>query len=78
MTDDEMAEYKVLKLANELGKFALEVASSTGIDQNALERLQLRGWVRLIDVSPIAAYPGRLFRVFAASPEALTWYKSRG
>jgi hypothetical protein len=80
MTDNEMAEFMVLKMANEYGKFALEVgASLPSLDtQEALQRLQVRGWVRFLDISPIAEHPNRLFRIFMASAEAMTWYKSRG
>ena len=39
-----------------------------------LERLQLRDWVKLIDVSLIANATG-VFRIFRIMPEALEWFK---
>lgn len=81
VTDDEKQEYNLLKLANEHGKFALELLTKDSPGplkdaQAALERLQMRGWVRLIDISPLPSYPGRLFRIFLATDEALTWRRS--
>lgn len=66
MTEKERAELRILRLANELGKFAVPLhpeAMTRRADQEALERLQVREWVRLIDVSFIAASGGicRLF-----------------
>lgn len=78
MTDEEIEERKILALANENGKFAIEVAYTgwTLQGQQALERLQLREWVRLIDVTPVAAYPNRLFRAFMLTKPAREWLKN--
>lgn len=77
ITDDQKAEVEILGLANEMGKFALELSFvGTPEQQQALERLQVRRWITLADVAPVAAYPGRLFRVFVASDEALAWHAS--
>jgi hypothetical protein len=71
MTDEEMDELALLKLANETGKFAIQIGLTK--HQLALERLQVRRWVSLIDVTPIAERPGMLFRIFLASPAAMAW-----
>lgn len=77
MTEDERHEYEVLKLATEGGTFAIEIAVRMNPleKQFALERLQRRRWITLIDISPVNQHPGRLFRVFLASPEAMTWFR---
>lgn len=77
MTDEEMSRYAVLKLANENGKFALEVGSVLRAQvQIEFEQMLISGWVRLIDVTPIAEYPKRLFRVFIVSADAMAWFRS--
>lgn len=78
MTSAQKAEFDLLKHATEQGKFVapLGVALNEGRLQLALERLQLRGWLNLIDISPITLAPG-LYRVFLASPEAMTWVRSQ-
>jgi len=45
--------------------------------QDALERLMLRDWIRLIDVSPTPTATGdlRLMRVFRVMPIAVEWYQ---
>jgi hypothetical protein len=59
---------KILSLANERGKFAIEVGFRIDREeQDGLEELLLTGRVRLIDVSPIADMPGS-FRVFQIVP----------
>ena len=79
MTPDELAEYEVLKLANENGKFAVEYGAGLSGQQqiDALERMQLRREVILIDMSPLAAYPGKVFRVFLVTPEKLAWFRAQ-
>ncbi len=65
MASDHEEEMKFLALANEKRKFAISITAELGeAGQKALERLQTRGWIRLIDVSMIAARPGQLFRIF--------------
>lgn len=80
MTDDQIAEFGVLKMANEHGAFALQLGVPLMPPplQFALERMQRRGWVTLIDLSPISEHPDRLFRVFLASSAALTWFRRAG
>lgn len=74
MTNEERHEAKILRLANEHGKFAIELGFIGSVDQQqALERLQLRRWILLIDISGVVSHPGRLFRVFMASDEAMAW-----
>ena len=77
MTEEQQAEYAVLKATTDDGVFALEVGAMFEDQkiQTALERMQYRGWVRLLDISQLSAKPG-LFRVFKASDEAMTWYRS--
>lgn len=79
MTDTEKARYEVLKLANENGKFAVQLGTPFRQEAQilAFEEMQITGWVRLIDVTPIAEYPDRLFRVFLASPEAMAWFRAQ-
>jgi len=62
----------LLKLANDNGKFAIQVAKALPYDQQqALEWMQLQDWIRLIDVTPVSAHsPGGVFRVFLASTVA--------
>lgn len=65
-------EWEIIKLANDKGKFAIELGAT--IDhQDGLESLLLRRWVTLIDVSPTSLFPRKLFRVFLLSPEAMEW-----
>lgn len=77
MTEDEQQEYEVLKLATQEGAFAIEMGllMEPVERQLALERLQRRRWITLIDIAPVKQHPGRLFRVFLASPEAMTWFR---
>ena len=81
MTDDEAAQFEILKLATEEGKFAVAVggAFKTTLLQDAFERLMTRGWIRLIDITPLASgeRAGRLYRVFLASDEAMSWFRSK-
>ncbi len=70
LNDDE-EELELLKLANEHGKFAIPILTQPLSEpkQLALERLQQRRWITLIDVTPIANMTG-LYRIFLLSPEA--------
>ncbi len=69
----EEEEMKFLRLASERGKFALSVTNEhTQEQQDALESLMEKGWIRLIDVTMISSLPG-LFRIFQLSREA--WAK---
>lgn len=79
MNSNEQAEFDVLKLATEEGVFAIELRTPmpTGQQQLALNRLQKRRWITLIDVSPIAIQQDKLFRVFMATEEAMTWFRSQ-
>lgn len=67
---------KLLKLANERGKFALSLASDPDL-QIALEWMQDNGWVTLVDVSHLANAPNghrhAIFRIFRLMPPALEW-----
>lgn len=74
MTENQQFEFAILCLANEFGKFALEVGHTGDKDfQLALERLQIRRWVMLIDVSQISIHRDKLFRLFMISQEAYEW-----
>ena len=71
MTDDEREELKLLRLSSEKGKFAVGISYPMAAPaQAALERLQEREWIRLIDVTPIAESPG-VYRVFLLMKPAL-------
>lgn len=76
MLPEQAAEMEILTLmTRDTYKFALEVGYPHTLEQvDALERLMLRDWIRLIDVSIIANCPG-LFRVFRVMPEAVEWFK---
>jgi hypothetical protein len=72
----EAAERQLLEMATPEGKFALQVGMNLPRDlQLALERLQLKRWVTLIDVTPVSAYPDRVCRIFLLSDEAMIWFK---
>lgn len=62
MTNDE-ADRKLLGLANEKHKFALEIGHLDVDMQFALERGIDNEWFTLVDVSRLAARPG-VFRIF--------------
>jgi len=80
MTDDEAAEFDLLALmTHDTRKFAISVGYPVLSVQQALERLQLRDWVRLVDVTTIAATEGKaLMRVFRVMPAAVKWHRSHG
>jgi hypothetical protein len=77
MTEEQEAELKMLGYASEKGKFALSVTAKLSKDeQEALERLQLREWIKLIDIAPLFTGEGfRLVRVFMLTAPALAWLK---
>lgn len=79
MTDEEAAaQAEVLTTMNEGGTFALELGIAFREPlQLAFERMQRSGWVRLLDIGPLAAAEGRLCRIFQASEEAITWFRKR-
>ena len=83
MTDDEREELGLLRLASDKGTFAIGLGAMPGKGvQFALERLQIREWIKLIDVSPIAVglvvAPGKgvpVFRIFLLTKPALAFLK---
>lgn len=80
MTPEEEVEYGVLGLMTEhTYKFAIEIGyRGTQEFQDALERLQNRPWIRLIDVSLIDGAEnarGRIMRIFRVLPDAVAWYR---
>lgn len=77
MTAEEEAERDILALANERGKFALGVGVSLkDPQQEALERLQEREWIRLIDVTPVAHSRGQPVRIFILTKAAHDWLRT--
>lgn len=64
--DTDAADLRLLKLANEKGKFAIEVGFPMDQDlQGAFERGIDNDWFTLVDLSPVACAPmGCLMRVF--------------
>jgi len=76
---EDANEYEILSLMTaDTKKFIVEIGQALSQpQQEALERLQLRDWIRLIDVSPVANIPGRMFRVFRVMPVAVEWYTTR-
>jgi hypothetical protein len=78
MTDEEISEFKLLKTATEGGVFAIELGLVLEPSiQTALERLQRRRWVTLIDISSAKVVADRrLLRVFLATAEAMEWFRS--
>lgn len=83
ITANEREELAILQRANEKGKFAIPVISNVLSNEadSALERLQLREWIRLIDVtfispSPMPQLPPHaVYRVFMLTPQALAWMR---
>jgi hypothetical protein len=75
--DELRAEREVLNMRSEKYTFAIELGKPMlPISQQfALERLQRREWLRLIDLSPVAAYPNKLFRVFLVTEQAREWLR---
>jgi hypothetical protein len=65
MTPDERADLGLLTLANEKGKFAMQLGyTPSPAAQAAFERGIDLEWFTLVDLAPVAEYPDRLFRVF--------------
>ena len=62
MSIDE-SDFRLLSLANDKGKLALQLGMSDAGAQAALERCQEQRRLELIDVTTIAGAPG-VFRVF--------------
>ena len=62
----DQAEWEILKLANEKGKFAIQMGAIPEEDlQTAFERGIDNDWFTLVDVGPLAhASPGMVMRVF--------------
>jgi hypothetical protein len=78
MDREERARFDLLKAMTDKGKFAAEVGMALSpVRQDALEWMQLNGWITLIDVTPLASDPGKLFRVFLASEDARSWYRKQ-
>ena len=75
LTDDQQAELTILKLSTaDTHKFVVGLASPREPRLRfALERLQIRDWIRLIDVDVVSAHPGKLFRVFMLTEPAILW-----
>jgi hypothetical protein len=67
---------RLLKLANERGKFALSLAANPDV-QIALEWMQENRWVELIDVCHLASSPDShrhaIYRVFRLTTVAIEW-----
>lgn len=78
MNEEERAEFCILGLmTKDTHKFAIDVFwSGDPAQHQALERMLLRDWIRLIDVSTVAHMPGHLLRIFLVRPEAVAWYWS--
>lgn len=78
LSDKKQAEYEILKVMNPNAKFCIPVGGILiGSKQEALERLMLRDWIRLIDVSfcPTAG-SNDLMRIFRVMPCAVAWFRS--
>lgn len=63
-TSTETADYQLLSLANEKGKFAIDLSGTPADYIEAFERGIDEQWFALVDISRIAASPDRLMRVF--------------
>jgi hypothetical protein len=75
MTSNERAEYELLQLAAPDGKFAIGVGFPQP-NQSALDRLQRRQWIALVDISAILTNPeAGLMRIFLASDVAMEWFR---
>jgi hypothetical protein len=72
---EKAAEASILKLrTDETQKFVVPLGMNCQQDvQDALERLMLRDWIRLIDVALIPHLGPHVFRVFRVMPEAEFW-----
>lgn len=79
LTEDERAEKEILDLMTpDTKKFGIEIGYKlTQSQQDALERLQLRDWIRLIDISPVTAGGWMPLRVFRVMPDAVAWHQAQ-
>jgi hypothetical protein len=70
-------ERQLLSLMSDEFTFGIALTAPLTPDQQfALERLQKREWIRLIDVSIIAfGRPGEVYRKFLVTAPALKWLK---
>lgn len=78
--DAARAEYAVLSLFSEDGHlFGATIGGSImpAENQQAFERLQLRDWIRLIDIKPMAGPGTVLIRLFMAMPDAVAWHRAK-
>lgn len=65
LTPDDVNDHQLLGMANEKGKFAIEIGYTSRSAQEALERAFDNDWINLIDVSAVATVTdGRLMRIF--------------
>ena len=65
---------ELLKLANNNGKFAIQLGHAMSYDrQNAFEWMLMNDWIRLIDVTALSHGPGGIFRVYRAMPVAMAF-----
>ena len=74
---DEEHEYEILRrMTPGTHKIGVPIIADLSAEQQfALERLQLRDWVRLIDVSVASGVPGHLLRIFRVMPAAVAWFQ---
>jgi hypothetical protein len=79
VTTFEEDEFRILALMTaETRKFVAPLGMAFAQEQqDALERLMLRDWIRLIDISYAPTAGPGMFRVFRVMPEAIAWYESR-
>lgn len=69
MNQRDQADYDLLSMANERGKFGLDIQGIDDVNlQYALERGIDEDWFTLVDVSFVANMPGVLMRVFKLTP----------
>lgn len=78
MTDED-AEYEILRLMTpDTKKFGIAIGYVFDLQrQQALERLMLRNWIRLIDVTTTRVSQGQVMRIFRVMPEAVAWFERR-
>jgi len=75
LTREQEQELTILSHATDRGKFAVPLTMNPEMSLSqteALERLQIRRWIILIDVSLIAHAKG-IHRIFLLSDEAMKW-----
>lgn len=72
--EEAAADLEILSLANEKGKFAIEIgARMSPLQKQGFERGIDKQYFTLVDVSPIANHPDRLFRIFRLTPLGVSW-----